>query len=49
MIYLKLWQGGMVVNHKRVDRLYTEAGQQSASGKKEPTANRHPLACSLAV
>ena len=26
MIYLKLRQAGMVVNHKRVDRLYAEAG-----------------------
>jgi putative transposase len=26
MIYLKLRQAGQVVNHKRVDRLYAEAG-----------------------
>jgi hypothetical protein len=36
MIYLKLRQAGMVVNHKRVDRLYAEAGLQvrSASGRR---------------
>lgn len=28
MIYLKLRQRGLVVNHKRVERLYTEAGLQ---------------------
>ena len=28
MIYLKLRQGGARVNHKRVERLYTEAGLQ---------------------
>ena len=32
MIYLKLRQAGMVVNHKRVDRLYAEAGLQVDSG-----------------
>ena len=30
MIYLKLRQRGMVVNHKRVERLYTEAQSASA-------------------
>jgi hypothetical protein len=28
MIYLKLRQTGEIVNHKRVDRLYAEAGLQ---------------------
>ena len=45
MIYLKLRQTGMVVNHKRVDRLYAEAGLQikKRKRKKVPMADRHPL------
>lgn len=45
MIYLKLRQAGEVVNHKRVDRLYAEAGLQvkKRRRKKIPMADRHPL------
>ncbi len=46
MIYLKLRQRGLVVNHKRVDRLYALAGLQvkRRRRKKIPAADRHPLA-----
>lgn len=45
MIYLKLRQAGEIVNHKRVDRLYAEAGLQvkRRKRKKIPIADRHPL------
>jgi hypothetical protein len=45
MIYLKLRQAGVVVNHKRVDPLYAEAGLQvrRPKRKKIPMADRHPL------
>jgi len=45
MIYLKLRQGGEHVNHKRVDRLYAEAGLQvkKRRRKKIPLSDRHPL------
>jgi putative transposase len=45
MIYLKLRQGGARVNHKRVERLYTEAGLQvrRRRRKKIPVADRQPL------
>ena len=45
MIYLKLRQAGEMVNHKRVDRLYAEAGLQvrRRKRKKIPIADRHPL------
>ena len=45
MIYLKLRQAGEIVNHKRVDRLYAEAGLQvrKRKRKKIPLADRHPL------
>lgn len=45
MIYLKLRQAGEIVNHKRVDRLYAEAGLQvkKCKRKKIPIADRHPL------
>jgi putative transposase len=45
MIYLKLRQAGELVNHKRVDRLYAEAGLQvkKRKRKKIPLADRHPL------
>ena len=45
MIYLKLRQAGEVVNHKRVDRLYAQAGLQvrKRKRKKIPLAERHPL------
>ncbi|QDQ88131.1 IS3 family transposase [Alcaligenaceae bacterium SJ-26] len=45
MIYLKLRQAGMVVNHKRVERLYAEAGLQvqRRKRKKVPVSDRQPL------
>jgi len=45
MIYLKLRQAGEVVNHKRVDRLYAEAGLQMRRRKRKKisVADRHPL------
>ncbi len=45
MIYLKLRQAGEIVNHKRADRLYAEAGLQvkRRKRKKIPVADRHPL------
>lgn len=45
MIYLKLRQTGMPVNHKRVERLYAEAGLQvrRRRRKKVPVADRQPL------
>ncbi len=45
MIYLKLRQRGMVVNHKRVERLYTEACLQvrRRKRKKVPLGERQPL------
>ena len=45
MIYLKLRQAGQRVNHKRVDRLYAEAGLQvrRRRRKKVPVADRQPL------
>ncbi len=45
MIYLKLRQAGDVVNHKRVERLYTEARLQirRRRRKKVPVADRQPL------
>jgi len=51
MIYLKLRQEGMQVNHKRVDRLYAEAGLQirRRKRKKVALADRHPLARPLGV
>ncbi len=51
MIYLKLRQSGMVINHKRVDRLYAEAGLQvrRRKRKKIPVADRHPLERPLAA
>jgi putative transposase len=51
MIYLKLRQAGMRVNHKRVDRLYAEAGLQvrRRKRKKIPVTDRHPLERPLAA
>ena len=45
MIYLKLRQAGEIVNHKRVERLYAQAGLQvrKRKRKKIPQADRHPL------
>ena len=45
MIYLKLRQAGQRVNHKRVERLYAEAGLQvrRRRRKKVPVADRQPL------
>jgi putative transposase len=45
MIYLKLRQGGQLVNHKRVERLYTEAQLQvrRRKRKKVPVGKRQPL------
>ncbi len=51
MIYLKLRQSGQQVNHKRVDRLYAEAGLQvrRRRRKKVPVTERQPLARPLAA
>jgi putative transposase len=51
MIYLKLRQAGEQVNHKRVDRLYTEAGLQvkRRRRKKIPVSDRQPLGRPLAA
>lgn len=45
MIYLKLRQEGMLVNHKRVDRLYAEEALQikRRKRKKVPVGERQPL------
>jgi transposase InsO family protein len=45
MIYLKLRQQGLVVNHKRVERLYAEAEWQlrRRKRKKVPVTDRQPL------
>ena len=45
MIYLKLRQQGEIVNHKRVDRLYTEEALQlkRRKRKKVPRSERQPL------
>jgi putative transposase len=45
MIYLKLRQQGLAVNHKRVERLYTEARLQvrRRKRKKVPIGERQPL------
>lgn len=45
MIYLKLRQDGLPINHKRVERLYAEAGLQvkRRKRKKTPVADRQPL------
>lgn len=45
MIYLKLRQAGQQVNHKRVERLYAEAGLQvrRRKRKKVPVSDRQPL------
>ena len=45
MIYLKLRQAGEIVNHKRVDRLYAQAGLQVKKRKRKKIllAERHPL------
>jgi len=45
MIYLKLRQAGQRVNHKRVERLYAEAGLQvrRRRRKKVPASDRQPL------
>jgi len=45
MIYLKLRQAGQPVNHKRVERLYAEAGLQvrRRRRKKVPVGDRQPL------
>jgi transposase InsO family protein len=45
MIYLKLRQAGELINHKRVVRLYAEAGLQvkKRKRKKIPLSDRHPL------
>lgn len=46
MIYLKLRQDGLPINHKRVERLYAEARLQvkRRKRKKIPVADRQPLA-----
>jgi putative transposase len=51
MIYLQLRQAGEIVNHKRVDRLYAEAGLQVMKRRSRlPTAIRwsalkQPIRC----
>ena len=51
MIHLKLRHQGMVVNYKRVDRLYQEAGLQvrRRKRKKVPVGERQPLLRPLAA
>ena len=51
MIYLKLRQQGWQVNHKRVDRIYTEARLQirRRKRKKVPLGDRQPLVRPLAA
>ena len=51
MIYLKLRQAGMLVNHKRVERLYAEAKLQVRlrKRKKIPVSDRQPLGRPLAA
>jgi putative transposase len=51
MIYLKLRQQGLKVNHKRVDRLYSEARLQirRRKRKKAPVSDRQPLVRPLAA
>ena len=46
MISLKLRQAGHVINHTRVDRLYTEARLQLQRRRRKtiPIADRQPLA-----
>jgi transposase InsO family protein len=45
MIYLKLRQAGVLVNHKRVERVYAEAGLQVRRRRRKhvPSAMRVPL------
>lgn len=45
MIYMKLRQAGVMVNHKRIDRLYAEAELQvrRRKRKKIPVGERQPL------
>lgn len=45
MVHLKLRQKGLVVNYKRVERLYREAGLQvrRRKRKKVPLGDRQPL------
>lgn len=45
MIYLKLRQAGLIVNHTRVDRLYAKEGLQvkRRQRKKIPMGERQPL------
>ncbi len=45
MIYLKLRQSGMTINHKRVERLYAEEELQVRRGKRKkvPVSDRQPL------
>jgi hypothetical protein len=47
MIYLKLRQRGQMINHKRVERLYSEAKLQvrRRKRKKVPVTERQPLIC----
>ena len=51
MIYLKLRQAGVSVNHKRVERLYSEARLQVRRRKRKKVliGERHPLARPLAA
>lgn len=47
MIYLKLRQAGQLVNHKRVERPYAEAGLQVRRRRRKnvPVMDRQPLGC----
>lgn len=51
MIHLKFRQKGLVVNYKRVERLYQEAGLQvrRRKRKKVPVGGRQPLLCPSAA
>jgi hypothetical protein len=44
MIYLKLRQRGLVVNHKRIERLYTEARLQVRRRKRKKVQRWTPVA-----
>ncbi len=51
MIYLKLRQSGMIVNHKRMERLYAQEKLQvrRRERKKVPVAQYQPLGRPLAA
>jgi len=49
MIYLKLRQAGLLINHKRVERLYTEARLQVRRRKRKKSINRRATSLGPAV